>query len=74
MTTAVLPLSRTVRAVAFSASLLATTALLSLNLGLVHSYASSGLPATETRADCSSQELHLGEEMAPQDASKKRPS
>jgi len=74
MTTAILPLSRTARAVAFAASLLATSAIVSLNLGLVHSYASSDTPADDVRADCSSQKLRLGEEMTPHENSTQRPS
>ena len=74
MTTAVLPLSRTARAVAFAASLLATSATLFLNLGLVHSYANSETSATDLRAECASQKLRLGEEMAPHENSKQRPS
>ena len=74
MSTAVLPLSRTVRVVALTASLLATTTMLSINLGLVHSYTSSSTAAADTRVDCSGQAPRLGEEMVPHESSTKRPS
>lgn len=74
MPTAVLRLSRTARAVAFAASLLATTAMLSINLGLVRSYTNSETAAADMRADCSSQGSGLSEEIVPHEISKKRPS
>jgi len=74
MSTAVMPLSRTARVVAFTASVLATTTMLSINLGLVHSYTSSSAAAADTRADCSGQAPRLGEETVPHESSTKRSS
>lgn len=74
MPTTVLRLSRTARAAAFAASLLATTAMLSINLGLVRSYTNSDTATADMRADCASQGSGLSEEIVPHEISKERPS
>ena len=70
MNSAILPLSRAARGVAFVASLVVTTALLAVNAGLVYSYSNASAPSMVAGAQCPSPQVHLSGTIVPRETAR----